>query len=207
MKFLNYFMAILAMTQLLIACDHGSTTSNQRSFDGTSKSPVALSAPVPPRPGEGKEEMVAEDMFVPKAENKSLSNIKSKDNEEFNTEDYDHIIENNFHTVAQEPLSTFSIDVDRASYSNIRRYIEQGMLPPKGAVRIEEMVNYFDYKYAPPTNDDPFAVHTEIASCPWNLKHKLVQIGLQGKKICNRKSSFIQSCFSYRCFRFYGSAQ
>ena len=56
-------------------------------------------------------------------------------------------------------------------------------MPPKGAVRIEEMINYFDYNYQPPTNEEPFAVYTEIASCPWNTKHKLVQIGLQGKKI------------------------
>src|SRR5258705_13814566 len=67
----------------------------------------------------------------------------------FNTEDYDHIIENDFHTVEQQPLSTFSIDVDRASYSNVRRFIQDGTLPPKGAVRIEEMINYFDYNYAP----------------------------------------------------------
>ena len=101
----------------------------------------------------------------------------------FNTEDYDHTIENDFHSVEQQPLSTFSIDVDRASYSNVRRFIQDGTLPPKGAVRIEEMINYFDYNYAPPANEDPFALYTEIASCPWNVKHRLVHIGLQGKKI------------------------
>jgi Ca-activated chloride channel family protein len=107
----------------------------------------------------------------------------SKQEDAFNAEDYDHIIENKFLTALQQPLSTFSIDVDRASYSNVRRFIEGGSLPPKGAVRIEEMINYFDYNYQPPANDEPFAVYTEIASCPWNAKHKLVQIGLQGKKI------------------------
>lgn len=101
----------------------------------------------------------------------------------FNTEDYDNIVENQFLTVKQQPLSTFSIDVDEAAYSNIRRYINNGALPPKGAVRIEEMLNYFNYNYAQPASDDPFAVYTEIAACPWNTKHRLVHIGLQGKSI------------------------
>jgi Ca-activated chloride channel family protein len=101
----------------------------------------------------------------------------------FDTEDYDNIVENQFLSPLQEALSTFSIDVDAASYSNVRRYLQNGSLPPAGAVRIEEMVNYFDYNYPQPQNDDPFAVITEVAECPWNTKHKLVHIGLQGKKI------------------------
>ncbi len=100
-----------------------------------------------------------------------------------NTEEYDVIHENIFLEATKNPLSTFSIDVDAASYSNIRRFINNGQQPPKDAVRIEEMINYFTYDYAQPTNDDPFAVHTEISTAPWNAKHKLVQIGLQGKKI------------------------
>lgn len=102
---------------------------------------------------------------------------------EMNTEDYDHIVENDFQNARQIPLSTFSIDVDRAAYSNVRRYINGGQLPPKGAVRIEEMINYFDYMYPQPAGEDPFSVHTEMAACPWNEKHKLVHIGLQGKHI------------------------
>jgi Ca-activated chloride channel family protein len=102
---------------------------------------------------------------------------------DWNTEEYDGITENIFHDAIKNPLSTFSIDVDAASYSNIRRFINNGQRPPKDAVRIEEMVNYFDYDYDQPTNDDPFAVHTEISTAPWNEKHKLVHIGLQGKKI------------------------
>lgn len=101
----------------------------------------------------------------------------------FNTEDYDNIVENKFLSPKQEPLSTFSIDVDEASYSNVRRYLQNGSLPPAGAVRIEEMINYFDYDYPQPQNGDPFSVITEIAECPWNAKHKLIHIGLQGKKI------------------------
>lgn len=106
-----------------------------------------------------------------------------EENKDFNTEDYDHIIENKFLSATQNPLSTFSIDVDEASYSNVRRYINEGMTPPAGAVRIEEMINYFDYSYPQPLNEDPFSVNTELAACPWNPKHQLVHIGLQGRTI------------------------
>lgn len=101
----------------------------------------------------------------------------------FNTEDYDNIVENKFLATTQNPLSTFSIDVDEASYSNVRRYLENGTIPPAGAVRIEEMINYFDYYYPQPVNGDPFTVNTEISECPWNTQHKLVHIGLQGKEV------------------------
>jgi Ca-activated chloride channel family protein len=100
-----------------------------------------------------------------------------------NTEEYDGVNENIFHGALQNPLSTFSIDVDAASYSNMRRFINLGQRPPKDAVRIEEMVNYFDYDYPQPKNDDPFSINTEISVAPWNPKHKLVHIGLQGKNI------------------------
>jgi Ca-activated chloride channel homolog len=103
--------------------------------------------------------------------------------EDFNTEGYDNITENRFLKVSDNPLSTFSIDVDAASYSNVRRFLNMGQLPPAGAVRIEEMINYFHYDYPQPKNDDPFSINTEIAACPWNSNHKLVLIGLQGKKI------------------------
>jgi Ca-activated chloride channel homolog len=102
---------------------------------------------------------------------------------EFNTESYDHINENGFRKVNDDPLATFSIDVDAASYSNVRRFLNQGKLPPAGAVRVEEMINYFTYNYEQPKSDDPFSLSTEISSCPWNSKHQLALIGLQGKKI------------------------
>src|SRR5690606_33895127 len=102
---------------------------------------------------------------------------------QWNTEEYDAINENIFHDAIRNPLSTFSIDVDAASYSNVRRFINNGQRPPKDAVRIEELVNYFDYDYSQPSGDHPFEVITEISSAPWNPKHKLIHIGLQGKKI------------------------
>ena len=98
-------------------------------------------------------------------------------------ERYAEINENPFLEAAKAPLSTFSIDVDTAAYSNVRRFIKDGQLPPKDAVRIEEMVNYFDYNYPQPLGDVPFSVTTETASCPWNSKHRLAMIGLQGKKV------------------------
>lgn len=101
----------------------------------------------------------------------------------FNTEEYDRIYENEFKSALDDPLSTFSIDVDAASYSNMRRFITMGQMPPADAVRIEEMVNYFDYEYDQPTDGHPFAVNTEMSDCPWNKDAKLIHIGLQGQKL------------------------
>ncbi|MEO5783423.1 MAG: von Willebrand factor type A domain-containing protein [Ginsengibacter sp.] len=103
--------------------------------------------------------------------------------EEFNTENYDHITENGFHKVTNDPLSTFSIDVDAASYSNVRRFLNNGQLPPAGAVRTEELINYFKYNYPQPTDKHPFSITTEMSACPWNNDNKLVMIGLQGRNI------------------------
>lgn len=100
-----------------------------------------------------------------------------------NTEDYSPINENSFHTVSSNPLSTFSIDVDRASYSNIRRFLNEGNMPPADAVRVEEMINYFDYQYTNPTDDAPVAIYTDMAACPWNTAHQLVRIALKGKDV------------------------
>ncbi|MEZ5015320.1 MAG: von Willebrand factor type A domain-containing protein [Chitinophagales bacterium] len=101
----------------------------------------------------------------------------------FNTESYDVINENIFKKTVGNPLSTFSIDVDNASYSNIRRYVSYGQLPPQDAVRIEEMVNYFDFAYAQPKGDAPFSINYEMSECPWNPETRLVMVGLQGKDI------------------------
>ena len=104
-------------------------------------------------------------------------------NNNFNTEGYAAVTENGFKNVKNNPLSTFSIDVDNASYSNIRRFINSGSLPPADAVRIEEMINYFKFNYPEPNGMHPFSVYTELAVCPWNRNHTLLQVGLRGKSI------------------------
>ena len=101
----------------------------------------------------------------------------------FDTEEYGYWLENDYQSPKNTPLSTFSIDVDKASYANIRRFIEQGQKPPAGAVRIEEMVNYFDYNYPQPQGEHPLSIISEMGTCPWNQEHLLLHIGLQGKKI------------------------
>src|SRR5207237_2540525 len=95
---------------------------------------------------------------------------------EFNTAAYDHILENPFLDSKSNPLSTFSIDVDTASYSNVRRFINNGSLPPKDAVRVEELINYFTYDYAQPNDGKPFSVNVDLASCPWESLYRLVRI-------------------------------
>ncbi|HTN37419.1 MAG TPA: VWA domain-containing protein [Arachidicoccus sp.] len=100
-----------------------------------------------------------------------------------NTESYAHVKENGFLAVAAAPLSTFSIDVDKASYSNIRRMIQDGQLPMEDAVRVEELINYFDYNYPQPVKDLPVRIITELGTAPWNAAHRLLQIGIQGKTI------------------------
>ncbi len=99
------------------------------------------------------------------------------------TESYKKDAENDFRSVKLSPLSTLSVDVDRASYSNIRRFINEGQRPPADAVRVEEMINYFDYEYPQPKGDDPIAIVTEMIDCPWKKGHKLLHVGMQAKEI------------------------
>jgi Ca-activated chloride channel family protein len=108
-----------------------------------------------------------------------------------NTESYDYLDENQFTRVSAQPRSTFAADVDTASYANVRRFLNDGQLPPKDAVRIEEMVNYFKYEYRAPTEVHPIAIHTETASAFWNPKHRLVRIGIRAKDVdlSERKSA------------------
>lgn len=112
-----------------------------------------------------------------------------EDNTFHNTEEYDEIDEIGFRDVIGNPLSTFSIDVDNASYSNIRRFISYNQVPHKDVVRIEEMINYFDYEYPQPKGEHPFYVGTEISQSPWNEDTKLIMIGIQGKDIDYSKAA------------------
>jgi len=125
-------------------------------------SPVAAAAPPPPPPG-------ARPDVIPRPR--------------FNTEAYDRIEDNPFKSVAENPLATFSIDVDTASYANVRRFLTQNQIPPRDSVRIEELINYFTYDYPQPTGKHPIAVHTEVAAAPWKPDHRLVRIGVKAKDI------------------------
>lgn len=113
--------------------------------------------------------------------------VQQEQDPNFNTEGYSRIDDNPFRLVSADPLSTFSSDVDTASYSNLRRFLRDGQLPPKDAVRIEEMINYFSYDYPAPKGNDPFSITTEVTASPWSPKHQLVRIGLQAPAIDDRQ--------------------
>lgn len=102
---------------------------------------------------------------------------------QWNTENYAHISENRFRSASDAPLSTFSIDVDRASYSNVRRFLLDGQLPPVDAVRVEELVNYFSYDYPTTRGEHPFAVTTELGPAPWTAGHQILRIGLASQPV------------------------
>ena len=108
---------------------------------------------------------------------------------------YDRIYENRFLRVTDNPLSTFSIDVDTASYSKVRMYLQRSRLPRPDAVRIEELINYFTYDYQPPADDAPFAARVEVTQCPWAPKHRLARIGIKGKEIAAAKRPFSNLVF------------
>ncbi|MFL6520245.1 MAG: von Willebrand factor type A domain-containing protein [Chthoniobacterales bacterium] len=111
----------------------------------------------------------------------------SRYRQDFNTATYDKVEENPFLPAATNPLSTFSIDVDTASYANVRRFINSGSLPPKDAVRVEEMINYFSYDYREPEGDKPFSIDVDATGCPWERSHRLLRIGLKGREVANEK--------------------
>jgi secreted protein with Ig-like and vWFA domain/anti-sigma factor RsiW len=107
----------------------------------------------------------------------------ANDAERPSAESYEQITDNPFQKVGDQPLSTFSIDVDTASYANVRRFLNANTLPPRNAVRIEELVNYFSYDYSQPEGDIPFSANMEVAACPWAPEHRLVRIALKGREI------------------------
>lgn len=138
----------------------------------------ALAAPPPP-PADKQFKQAPSD-----EDQDGIPDLEDEEPEEgFNREAYDRIYENPFQATQSAPLSTFSIDVDRASYANVRRFLHDSQLPYPDAVRIEELINYFDYAYPQPVGPHPFAVRTELGVCPWQPAHQLLHIGLQGKKM------------------------
>jgi Ca-activated chloride channel family protein len=144
--------------------------------------------PLPAQLPAGQPKDVGELSLQKEAKQKALED-KTDQNQavELQNEAFAPIVENEFIPVEAEPLSTFSVDVDTASYAEVRRYLNQNMLPPKDAVRIEELLNYFPYNDPPPSGDAPFSVNCEIAGCAWAPGHRVARIGLKGKPIPNDK--------------------
>ncbi|MCP4221435.1 MAG: VWA domain-containing protein, partial [bacterium] len=148
-----------------------------------------MAPPAPSAPRKGRRLILAPG-FVPPAPSascrshpprKALKNHPTAPPPNFNTEEYNRLYENQFRKSLYTPLSTFSIDVDTGSYSNIRRFLNRHSRPPKDAVRIEEMINYFSYDYPKPKGKHPFSISTDLAPCPWNDAHVLLHIGIKGK--------------------------
>ncbi len=151
-------------------------------------------ADTPVEPGQRRSEAAAPHRNVPGVAGKAaipmselslnaVGTLRGRYNRDFHTESYAYVDENDWKAPRDAPLSTFSIDVDRASYSNVRRFITNGQRPPVDAVRIEELVNYFTYDYPEAGGEHPFAVSTELATAPWNEDHRLLRIGIQGMRV------------------------
>ena len=155
MKKVHFFSAVLVML-IFAGCKQG------RTYDEAASDTTAVEA-------------VDSEILLPNPDDAVTANE--------NTESYAELIENPFESPKTAPLSTFSIDVDNAAYTNIRRFLNNGQPVPKDAVRVEEMVNFFKYQYPQPVDEHPFSINTEYSQSPWNAKHKLLRIGLQGKNI------------------------
>lgn len=113
----------------------------------------------------------------------AMSADEGRPRPDYNREGYRHLEENHFKEVAHDPLSTFSVDVDKASYANVRRFLNDHQLPPPDAVRIEELINYFSYDYAAPTGEHPIAIHADATTCPWQPENLLVRVGIKGREL------------------------
>ncbi|NER96506.1 MAG: VWA domain-containing protein [Symploca sp. SIO1B1] len=166
-------IAILGIAALIGACEAGNeaTYNSAGSPEGGAQEKIVTSQAAQPSPAAQPQPL------------QDSSLLQRELTEEQSGETYAPIEENPFYQVSSKPLSTFAIDVDAASYSNVRRFINEGQRPPQDAVRIEELINYFNYEYPQPEGDQPFSVSTEISQAPWNPAHQLVHIGLQGKNI------------------------
>ena len=184
MKNFNILLAAIALC--LFSCNRDIKNSIQQKDQKTQTNqvPQILEEDVETLDYNDVEALEAPSLLERKTEAISTSNnIHTIPAPQENRESYQEIEENTFKMVNASPLSTFSIDVDKASYSNVRRMINNGQEVPKDAVKIEEFINYFDYDYPQPSGVDPFSINTEVAQSPWNKNTKLVKIGLQGKEV------------------------
>ena len=176
--------ALLFVTLLFVSCKNEMNgPPPPQVVDRNALSPPP--PPMPPPPAEMRKEAVAGGYagFVAGGVAGGVVGGVAAQDVAHNTEEYGRFQENPFLSVVDNPLSTFSIDVDRASYSNVRRYLNAGQRPPRDAVRIEELINYFTFDYPDPHGADPFSVTTETASCPWNAKNRLLLVGLQARRM------------------------
>ena len=187
------FALLPAMTQLSEVVVTGTAARSERVSIGASVTSVGVPAATgsrkqmsPPTQPSPMVTIRGRSSIAPSAAkpaNGRQANNENRDADPFNTEGYDVIAENPFLTTASAPRSTFSIDVDHASYSNVRRFLRQGQRPPRDAVRLEELINYFPYDLPAPRGQDPVSITTEVSSAPWDPAHRLVRIGLRGRPI------------------------
>ena len=175
MKKLAALMAVVTSVSTLTACGNAMDTSgsdyamnNEKGAQYYTEAAIAA--------GDCADAESADDEAMPP----EMNSVDDSDIQQ-NDEEYNYINENGYTAVSSAPLSTFSADVDTASYTNVRRMIDDGMDVPPDAVRIEEFINYFDYDYTDPADGEPFAVHTELSDCPWNDETELLMVGINTK--------------------------
>lgn len=177
---LRFTACLLTASLFIPGCMHTEPKADKEAYLAEAIEPIP---PPPPSPAMHKRAMMAAPAGAPAA----MPPRQPSSPVEFNTEGYDRVTENPFLDVLNNPLSTFSIDVDTASYTNVRRFITGGSLPPADAVRIEEMVNYFDYDYPQPGKGEPFSFTTELTDAPWQTGNRLLLVGLQGLTVSTDK--------------------
>lgn len=170
MKKLAALMAVVTSVSTLTACGDAMDTSGSDYAMNNEKGAQHYTEAA----------IAAEDYADDEAMPPEMNSVDDSDIQQ-NDEEYNYIKENGYTAVSSAPLSTFSADVDTASYTNVRRMIDDGMDVPPDAVRIEEFINYFDYDYSDPADGEPFAVHTELSDCPWNDETELLMVGINTK--------------------------
>ena len=204
MKKLLYFtiITLFVVTSLLSGCSKKAEDDFQPSHDvKEEKDSVEAFATAAPQPADGttnqysKESEMSDEMLL---EPPALYSSPIDDSEVYQKEEYGEFIESAFNSPLENPLSTFSIDVDTASYSNIRRYLTDGYMPPEDAVRIEECINYFSYDYPQPEGRHPLDAYITISTCPWNEDRYLARVAVQGEYIEKEDAGASNLVFSSR---------
>ena len=175
MKKLAALMAVVTSVSTLTACGNAMDTSGSDYAMNNEKGAQHYTEAAIAAEDCADAESADDEAMPPEMNSVDDSDIQQND------EEYNYIKENGYTAVSSAPLSTFSADVDTASYTNVRRMIDDGMDVPPDAVRIEEFINYFDYDYSDPADGEPFAVHTELSDCPWNDETELLMVGINTK--------------------------